>query len=414
MSVVNTLTASKVKLEKVDLTKRRTCTFGLHGPWGETTSVFIRVTFTFPRDYPQAAHPGGTPQVELERNPLISMKSRVHILRRLRVIREQERPCLESCLRFLLFGDEARDDPSLSLDSESSSEDELAAIPRRNKDGQFSVVRGEKNLAEPRTSQGVFGPNGMEITFLSDAFYSPRATGELICFFRATPRIVKPTYREVSKSPSTKGSQSNSESAPRLLWSPILLSDAMRKLALAANDREVESLDIKRSEDAHSILRIMSSLFNFSPQKTRRVSDQSTKTAEQENSNGYSLVPVRRSTVYIKDVSTVVGIDVAAAREYVFSTSEPVAACKKNAGVAKLHRRLDHERIFNILEVLLIDIQKSSTSPADMSSLYSICNPLTVTMMEKLSVIIYPWKACANDCIGTRNCASARIFRCWQ
>lgn len=162
----------------------------------------------------------------------------------------------------------------------------------------------------------------------------------------------------------------------------------MRKLALAANDREVESLDIKRSEDAHSILRIMSSLFNFSPQKTRRVSDQSAKT-EQDNSNGYSPVPVRRSTVYIKDVSTVVGIDVAAAKEYIFSASEPVAACKKNAGVAKLHRRLDHERIFNILGVLLIDIQKSGTSPADMSSLYSICNPLTVTMMEKLSVPAY-------------------------
>lgn len=124
--------------------------------------VFIRITFTFPRDYPQASHPGGVPQVELERNPLISMKNRLYILRRLHKIREHWRPCLEPCLRFLLFGDGDDDNGSRarSLDSASSSEDELLEGARRPKEGAHPPSRQDKNLAEPRTSQGVFGPNG--------------------------------------------------------------------------------------------------------------------------------------------------------------------------------------------------------------------------------------------------------------
>ena len=32
---------------------------------------------------------------------------------------------------------------------------------QKGKEGTFSFARGDKNLAEPRTSQGVFGPNGV-------------------------------------------------------------------------------------------------------------------------------------------------------------------------------------------------------------------------------------------------------------
>lgn len=141
--------------------KKRTCTLGLHGPWGESSSVFIRVTFTFPREYPQATHPQGTPTVDLERNPLISMKDRASMLRRLRAIREQRRPCLESCLRFLLFGDEEEQlGEALPMDSESSSDEEEPS-GRRPRDFTTALLRNNKNLVEPRTSQGTFGPNGM-------------------------------------------------------------------------------------------------------------------------------------------------------------------------------------------------------------------------------------------------------------
>ncbi|EKM55335.1 uncharacterized protein PHACADRAFT_255888 [Phanerochaete carnosa HHB-10118-sp] len=364
-SVINRLSASKVKLEKFELAKRRACTFGLHGPWGDGMSVFIRISLIFPKDYPQASHPGGTPQVDLERNPLISMKTRIHILRRLRIIREQERPCLEACLRFLLFGDEDTSSRAPSLDSASSSEDELGIITRRPKEGTTSLLRSDKNLAEPRTSQGVFGPNG-----------------ELVCFFRAPPRIVKNIGREISTSPSPAP---QGEATPRLFWSPVLLSDAMRRLALAANDREVESVDMKRAENAHSILRIMSNLFTFSgqpSQKVRRVSEYS-KPSE-DTPNNYSLLPNRRSTVYIKDVSILCGIDVVVARDYVFPFPDAVSACKTNIETARFYGRLDHERLFGIFQVLAGDIQKPGVGAAHASSLYTVRNSLTASMMEKL------------------------------
>lgn len=140
--------------------KRRDCTFGLQGPWGESTSVFLRATFTFPRDYPQANYPGGIPTIDLEKSPLISMKQRAFILRRLRDLREHQRPCLEKCLRFLLFGDQQVDSARhAAIDSESSSEDE--AQTTRKGDNTLSSLRSDKNLAEPRTSQAVFCANGM-------------------------------------------------------------------------------------------------------------------------------------------------------------------------------------------------------------------------------------------------------------
>lgn len=175
--MVNKLSSSKIKLEKVhgyafclqdfflrqeeqaDLTKKLTCTFGMHGPWGDSTLVFIRITFSFPRDYPN-----GIPNVDLERNPLISMKNRAFILRRLRTIRERQRPCLEKCLRFLLFGDEDEHlGQHVGMGSESSSEDEALPVSRKYRGPAFSSLRGDKNLAEPRTSQGVFGVNGRSL-----------------------------------------------------------------------------------------------------------------------------------------------------------------------------------------------------------------------------------------------------------
>lgn len=137
------------------------CTFGLHGPWGDSTSVFIRVTFIFPHSYPATL---GIPECELEPNPLININNRLFMVRRLLSIRKNRRPCLESCLRFLLFGHE--DSNSITRmaidDDDDSSEDEALPHPeaRRQRNGSHSSLRGNKNLAEPRTSQGVFSANG--------------------------------------------------------------------------------------------------------------------------------------------------------------------------------------------------------------------------------------------------------------
>lgn len=170
--------------------KKRTCTFGLQGPWGESTSVFLRITFTFPREYPQANFPDGIPTVDLERSPLISIKQRAFILRRVRDIREKQRPCLEKCLRFLLFGDQQEDNGHhAAIDSEGSSEDEMPAA--RRGDPAATTLRSDKNLAEPRTSQGVFGVNGAwadHQMWLMRYTYRIRCVKVNLCASSARPR----------------------------------------------------------------------------------------------------------------------------------------------------------------------------------------------------------------------------------
>jgi WD repeat-containing protein 59 len=89
------------------------------------------------------------------------MKDRAEILKHLRRIGERKRPCLEACLRFLLFGEEGVNEGDL-MDSESSDDDDHdAGDGKKSRDITVSLLRNHKNLAEPRSSQGSFGPNGM-------------------------------------------------------------------------------------------------------------------------------------------------------------------------------------------------------------------------------------------------------------
>jgi WD repeat-containing protein 59 len=210
-----------------------------------------------------------------------------------------------------------------------------------------------------------------------------------VCFFRAPPRIVGTAVQDLTTTSPSVGTRS--DPTPRLFWSPILLSDAMRKLAIAANDREVESVDFRRAEDAHSILRIMSNLFSFSHQKTRRVSDQSRPSLE-ETSNNYALLPTRRSTVFIKDASAFVGFDVRAAHEYIFPAAEPADACKKNIEIARFHGRIDHERVFRMLEVFVLEHGKAESAALGLSH-HGLCNPLIATMVEKLCVPYFTFES---------------------
>ncbi|KAH0828570.1 hypothetical protein J3R83DRAFT_2840 [Lanmaoa asiatica] len=304
-SVLTKLSTSKIRLEKHDLTKKRTCTLGLHGPWGESSSVFIRISFRFPKSYPHAPHPDGTPEIDLERSPLISMQNRAFMLRRLKTIRERRRPCLEACLRFLLYGDE-NEQVGIPVDmrSESSSDEDEVPATRKSRDFTVSLLRNNKNLAEPRTSQGVFGPNGNTFIYTLYKAYSRNAslTEELICFFRAPPRIVRPHQisgeDQLSSSPVAAPRSPHSS---RLFQSPALLSDAVRRLGLAATDQRAE-VDSRRPGDSEHTLRIMTNLLTFSQQRARwdfTFETQDNPVTNDQGSN-VSMIPTRRSTVFIR------------------------------------------------------------------------------------------------------------------
>ncbi|KAG5639878.1 hypothetical protein DXG03_002709, partial [Asterophora parasitica] len=366
-SVINKLreeVPTTIKTEKIDLTKKRTCTIGLQGPWGETSSVFIRVTFTFPRDYPQATYPGGTPLVELERNPLITLKDRAFMLRRLAAIRENYRPCLERCLRFLLFRDEEeRPGEALLLDAESSSSEEDEPVNpvggRRSKDAMPTSFRGTKNLVEPRTSQGTFGPNG-----------------ELVCFFRAPTRIVRNVLRGLSDSPATPSEEpalvpppsAEPVPAPRMFQSPSLISDAVRRLALSATDRNMKASDnARRLGDRHNILRIMTNLLTLQPKPKSSQASEGEHRPLGDLLKSYALLSApRRSTVFIENTTNIAGGDRKVAKDYVFGDAPEVGrvagsgcngglkdVCARNAKAARLHGRYDHERAFKTLQALL-------------------------------------------------------------
>ncbi len=126
-------------------------------PLGRILNCYHESHVYFPSRYPQATHPDGTPTVNLEQSPLISIKNRAFILRRLKAIRETRRPCLEACLRFLLWANEEENDRTEArnhMDSGSSDDDD-----DEKKDKDFALaLRNHKNLAEPCTSQGTFGP----------------------------------------------------------------------------------------------------------------------------------------------------------------------------------------------------------------------------------------------------------------
>ncbi|KAF9266957.1 hypothetical protein L218DRAFT_857464 [Marasmius fiardii PR-910] len=332
-TVLTKLSSSKIKLEKHDLTKKRTCTLGLQVPWGVSSSVFIRVNFTFPRDYPQAAHPDGTPTIELDRTPLISIRDRAFILRRLRTIRERRRPCLEACLRFLLFKneDEQAEIP-LQLDLESSSDEEATRAPMDRR-VTSTLLRNSKNLAEPRTSQGSFGPNG-----------------ELVCFFAAPPRIIRNAGQGSTISPSMSSEalpEKTEDVGPRMFQSPSLVSEAIRRLCCAANDRMIK-LESRRSDSSEHVTRVMTALFTIS-QHSHNVGESSQYSP---NPNSY-VMPSRRSTVIISNTSSIAGSDKTVAEDYIFQASEIPILCDQNASFARLHGRYDHERIFKTLGALL-------------------------------------------------------------
>ena len=193
-----------------------------------------------------------------------------------------------------------------------------------------------------------------------NALYLPHSLceGQLVCFFRAPPRIVRNPLREISVSPSVN---SRAADGARLFQSPALLSDAVKRLSSAAMDRESLSVERKRGDDAsipNNVLRIMDNLFTFSHStyphpapplgKPRRVSENSRPVEDD-----YALLPTRRRSVYIRQAEGVPGIpDSEAAARYVLSGRDFADVCKTNVAVARLLGRSDHERVFGMLHVL--------------------------------------------------------------
>ena len=278
------------------------------------------------------------------------------MLRRLKTIRSRRRPCLEACLRFLLFGDE-NEQVGIPVDmrSESSSEEDEGPTTRKSRDFTVSLLRNNKNLAEPRTSQGIFGPNGKTFVFTPYNHYSHDAsrTEELICFFRAPPRIVRPHPvdggNELSSSPAAASRSPHS----RLFQSPALLSDAVRRLGLAATDQRPE-VDSRRPGDSEHTLRIMTNLLTFSQKRAQWdfAFETNDNTVTNDQGSNVSMIPTRRSTVFIRLPTDISLARRKVATAYIFQACTLEDLCRFNANIAREHGQFAHERTFRILQSL--------------------------------------------------------------
>ena len=172
--------------------------------------------------------------------------------------------------------------------------------------------------------------------------------GQLVCILRSLPRLVKAVPQNLSATPAIPSRES--DGVPRLFRSPLQLSDAVRRLAVAADDHSYDFLDSRDPEDMENILRIMNNLLSFS--QTRHNPSDATRSSD-NTQNNYSLLPKRMTVVFIKDRSHVVGAHRSLAADYIFDTKDPVEFCTSNAEIAHRHSRFDHERVLDSLAAIL-------------------------------------------------------------
>lgn len=131
------------------------------------------------------------------------------------------------------------------------------------------------------------------------------------------------------------------------LRSPALVSDAVRRLGLAATDRIVPPI-----ETTSNILRAMTNLLTIPQVKARR--DSETKHSNDDIPKNYAVYPSRRSIVFSTSTNNIAGADKKVAADYVFTVRSGSLAdvCEVNAVAARDHGRYDHERVFRTLKML--------------------------------------------------------------
>lgn len=227
--------------------------------------------------------------------------------------------------------------------------------------------------------------------------------GQLICFFRSFPRIVK--YAQENKpvsllrsslnqgetEPSTppeaqaEAAAQDEERPPVLYESAVMPGDAVKRLMMASVDRihgmSAEKEKEKGEEEVNKMLRILNSFLSVpsestgsaqsSPKKIEVSTDIQKHQQRKESSSSVLLSPASeraqanhsflsrtQNTVYLKDVAFVVGAQYALACRYVyvFPVDERgvdlLGWCEMNKDVAIACGRVDHARVWSLLGVV--------------------------------------------------------------
>ncbi|KAG8878809.1 hypothetical protein FRB98_005982 [Tulasnella sp. 332] len=337
---------TRVTCERADVTKRRSCTFTLLGPWRDDNALtFIRIACEFPKDYwkPTADPTTSLPSFDLDKIAGISLKTRAYLLKKLRNIRVQRRPCLEPWLRFLLGEEEGGYAYIGGLDGQETLWDGLEEDPvglnttieddAETENSAQLVKNTPENTIRPRRCQGVFGPSG-----------------ELACFFFTCQAKIYPASvggrRTASPSPSIASRGNSSHGLPsRPFVSAVgTISHAMRGLTKLTNDGSgVPPEPEPRNKNVVLLNSFTDNVFIGPVMRSQGREVPETRASSNHAPNR----PL--SSVSIKRFGALTILDKDLARSYHLTAESPAALCSTNAVIASKHERADHERVWEIL-----------------------------------------------------------------
>jgi hypothetical protein len=137
----------KVDFEMVNVAERK-CTISLSGPWAQNDEIaFIRLHLVFPDEYPESK----TPYFELEETSGVSSHRRQEMTRFLQRISalhvRKGRPCIESCLRYLVGEKAASAKWRVRQSGDSDTESDTEGATSMEESTILSAVTRENNGA---------------------------------------------------------------------------------------------------------------------------------------------------------------------------------------------------------------------------------------------------------------------------
>ncbi|EJT99661.1 hypothetical protein DACRYDRAFT_117853 [Dacryopinax primogenitus] len=361
MAAVAQTFSPRVKFEKIDVTAR-TCTISLHGPWLESDPVFLRVAFTFPSNYPRSSSLSSTPHIELEKTSTLPLRTRAYLLRHLRELRMQRRPCLGACVRFLLgmpdmdgrFGTvDLFDD-----DEESDDED-------RGRQSAREVMARKFNLNVPTARRGgaTFGPNG-----------------ELVYFYAPPLRILAAERLKTSRSPSTVSRNTTvSDTARRREAEANPLSNAMAGLLrLSQTPGGKETEPVTRTITSALPAEVSQNLLASATKIRARGSGPSNDSGDRLAIQTTVISPPK---VFIRDVSHIIPGDKELAKDLSCRKGDLAEMCEINIAVARKHGRPDHERIW-LAFLAIVTITSERPEGSKRGTWFSATNPLAQEIVK--------------------------------
>ncbi|KAG8836183.1 hypothetical protein FRC17_009526 [Serendipita sp. 399] len=315
--------SSKVKIVDINLSPgARKCSLEVHGH----TSLFIRILFNFPDDYPGGGRP---PIVDIDPNRKIIPRKRAYFLREMRKICSQNSLCIEPCIRFLLglpsegeqdLNGTAVNQKPFSLEEDDSEEEEveIEKVPDMESGGASLIQQNQP--PRERTAQAVFSTNGMLVRIIAN----------------------DSTRLKVGTSPYD-GQATASKSVHHLGDLPL----ALRGLAKMA--KQLPSLAGRASTDAYGFADAFSTQPGVKHTSTGILGPMWNRDMPFiARGKGKAVVHIQSYPTPNPDE-----FDSSLASKFVYTTKDPVDFCIKNALVASLYGRDDYRRILETLGILL-------------------------------------------------------------